>query len=175
MTTSLDIFKNWYLSRDLPYKMEPELIIKNSLRENRPNTLSFARSFLKESSDNAAAKNRKYPAAIFLAYLSSGTFNEKKTFQKLFIKSIFSLDELLFFVSYVRKIRGMGHIIHKVVKRWFSSHVVEFLEEEFNKNLVNDDWTAKDILRMFHIKPRNKKENELFKKEVSKNKEDYNV
>jgi len=92
------------------------------------------------------------------------TIENKKRFKEAFKKNIIDITDLYCFLFYVKKIRGFGRTIRDVVKDWFHYTLTNKIEEYVSNNSNGYKWSFKDILKEFHIKPKNKKEEELFNK-----------
>ena len=98
--------------------------------------------------------------SLFIAFilLSSGNYQAKKVFKRIFNKFIISADDLFLFFSLIKKYRGFGSLIHATVKQWFKNKPVSELERMFTETNAKYNWQIKDILNLVRIQPRDKKE-----------------
>lgn len=88
---------------------------------------------------------------------------DKIYFKKAFHKVIISMNDLYCFLFYIKKMRGFGRIIRDTIAKWFHYTPTFRLIEFYEKTSYGYGWSFKDVLKEFHIKPKNKKEQELFK------------
>lgn len=123
--------------------------------------------------NNSQIAIKKEPLILTLIFLSMGNFHAKKIFKSSFNKIIKSPNDLYHFLSLVKKYRGMGSIIHLVIKRWINSRDVHELERIFIEEPSKYGWSGQDIVKLIKPKPRNKIENYIFKW-LSKGKIDFN-
>lgn len=92
---------------------------------------------------------------------------DKKYFKKVFEHVIDSIDDLYCFLYYVSKVRGFGRTIRTCVINWFHKKNTYELKLFSINQCYGYSWSFKDVLKEFHIKPKNKTEEELFHKIVN--------
>jgi len=113
--------------------------------------------------DNNQIVVKKDTLFLTLIFLSMGSFQAKHEFRLSFSKIIKTPNDLYRFLSLVKRYRGMGSIIHLVIKKWFILHDVNYLEKMFVGEPSKYGWSGQDIIRLIKPKPRDKKESLLFK------------
>ena len=98
---------------------------------------------------------------LALAFLSaSENMQAKKEFTNLFNKVVRTASQLYEFLEYVKGIRGFGKIIHKNVSNWITGN--KNLEYQFLKYQSRNGWEHKDVLRKFHVTPKDEYMNAIF-------------
>ena len=110
---------------------------------------------------------------LVLIFLSFGNFQAKKYFKESFNKIVKTPNDLYKFFSLLKRYRGMGSIIHYVVKKWFDNHDIRDLERMFVLERSKYNWSGQDIIRLIKLKPSDKKEG-LFLKWLAKDGIDFN-
>ena len=96
-----------------------------------------------------------------LALLSASTdMNAKIAFRNIFNKIIRTASHLYEFLEYVKSVRGFGKTIHKAVNNWIVSN--KNLEYQFLKYQSRNGWEHRDVLRKFHVTPKDEYMNAIF-------------
>ena len=113
--------------------------------------------------DNNQIVIKKDTLLLSLVFLSMGSFQAKHEFRLSFSKIVKTPNDLYKFLSLMKRYRGMGSIIHLVIKKWFITNDVHYLERMFVGEPSRHGWSGQDIIRLIKPKPRDKKESLLFK------------
>lgn len=92
---------------------------------------------------------------------------DKKYFKKVFEHVIDTIDDLYCFLYYVSKVRGFGRTIRTCVINWFHRKNTYELKLFSAYQCQGFGWSFRDVLKEFHIKPKNKPEEELFYKVIN--------
>ena len=113
--------------------------------------------------DNNQIVIKKETLLLTLIFLSMGSFQAKHEFRLAFSKIIKSPFDLYQFLSLMKKQRGMGSIIHLVIKKWFIIRDEHYLEKQFVEEPSRFGWSGQDVIRLIKPRPRGRKESLLFK------------
>lgn len=141
---------------------------KNKIDKSKLCLLEKIISIIPEKIEEIVIENKdlivnKTTVFITLAYLSNGNFSAKKRFKILFDKVIITPLDLYEFINITKKIRGFGQCVQTAIQEWFKHHDVHSLERMVVEYPNGSNWSMRDVLRIFRPKPRDKKENALFK------------
>lgn len=163
--TDLKEIKRWILtgSFDKEFYSDLNKIDLSKIHLIRKAAFTNVEELTKIVLDNSQIVTKPETLLLSLVFLSMGNFHAKKIFRTAFQKIVKSPNDLYLFLSLVRKYRGMGSIIHLVIKQWFISHDVHFLERAFVGEGAKYGWSGQDIIRIIKPKPRNKIESLIFK------------
>lgn len=144
--------------------------LKNVFREFDNNFVRFNNSFITKVIEDEPEIvynlllekiGNKERNIYLLAKLSNA--KNKKLFKTTFRVVIKNINDIYCFLFYIKKIRGFGRIIRESILNWFHYTPTFKLVEYFEKCSYGYKWSFRDVLKEFHIKPKNKTEQELFK------------
>jgi len=79
-----------------------------------------------------------------------------------------TLDDLTYFVSEARRLRGWGPVLRKTVANWYNSRTPEDLSYALAKYVGRNGWTNADLLRVSHPVPSSQAHNALYRWAVGK-------
>lgn len=113
------------------------------------------------ASDGRAINNS---APIFaLVLLSIGDSPEaKKAFQEIFPQVIRTGSHFYEWLNYTKSLRGFGKIVREAGKSWLSREDVKGLAYQLLKYQQRLDFSHRDALRLFHVKPPTEDHQQLF-------------
>lgn len=113
------------------------------------------------ASDGRAINNS---APIFaLVLLSMGETPEaKKAFQEIFSSVVRTGSHFYEWLNYTKSLRGFGKIVREAGKNWLSREDVKGLAYQLLKYQQRLDFSHRDALRLFHVKPPTEDHQELF-------------
>jgi len=159
------VIKKWILTGSFNNVFESDLNKIESGKIHLIKKASFTepQQLCKAMLDYSKIAIKKDTLFITLIIMSSGNFQSKKLFKDSFNKIIKTPNDLYKFLSLTRRYRGFGSIIHNAIKKWFKSNSITALERMFVEERSKYNWSGQDIVRMIKPKPRDRKENLLFK------------
>ena len=116
---------------------------------------------IQEAPDQAAAliveasqKGLKVsPSIVAMVYLSKGSHRAKNLFMEQFPTVIRTASHLYEFLMYTKELRGFGSLIREAVWNWFAIRDTKQLAYQFAKYQSRYGWSARDVLRKFHVWP----------------------
>jgi len=111
---------------------------------------------------NTGTMASQHTCILALVHLSNGEDKAKQQFRSIFNNVVRTASHLYEFVSYAKKVRGMGKTIHKAIKGWIETKDTKGLEYQFLKYQQREGFANRDILRLFKPIPRNELESNLF-------------
>ncbi len=113
------------------------------------------------ASDGRAINNS---APIFaLVLLSMGeTPLAKKAFQEIFSTVVRTGSHFYEWLNYTKSLRGFGKIVREAGKNWLSREDVKGLAYQLLKYQQRLDFSHRDALRLFHVKPPTEDHQQLF-------------
>ncbi len=99
-----------------------------------------------------------------LVFLSMGETPEAKAaFMEIFPQVIRTGSHFYEWIGYTKSLRGTGKIIKKVAWEWLGRDDVKGLAYQLLKYQQRQGFSGRDILRMFHVKPKNEDQELLYK------------
>lgn len=119
-------------------------------------------------SDSGRAANND--AAIFaLAMCISSDSPETRKYALSMLNKVCRISTHLFsFMNYIKPMRGFGRGLREGIAHWYNTKKVDALSYQMLKYKGRDGWTHRDVLRLCHVQPVNKKMDKLFKYAVGK-------
>ncbi|MDF5719706.1 MAG: TROVE domain-containing protein [Rhizonema sp. PD37] len=113
------------------------------------------------ASDGRAINNSAPILALVL--LSMGEAPEaKKAFAEIFPKVIRTGSHFYEWLSYTKSMRGFGKVVREAGKNWFLREDVKGLAYQLLKYQQRHNFSSRDALRLFHIKPPTVEHQQLF-------------
>lgn len=163
--TELAEIKRWILtgSSSNEFHSDINIVDMNKIHLLKRASFSNPKELTRTMLDNNQIVIKKETLLLTLVFLSMGSFQAKHEFRLSFSKIVKTPNDLYKFLSLMKKYRGMGSIIHLVIKKWFITHDVHSLEKMFVGEPSRHGWNGQDIIRLIKPKPRDKKESLLFK------------
>ena len=113
------------------------------------------------ASDGRAINNS---APIFaLVLLSMGESSQaKKAFTEIFPQVVRTGSHFYEWLNYTKSLRGFGKIVREAGKNWLSRQDVKALAYQLLKYQQRLDFSHRDALRLFHVKPPTDEHQQLF-------------
>jgi 60 kDa SS-A/Ro ribonucleoprotein len=100
---------------------------------------------------------------LALVLLSMGESKEaKKAFKRIFPEVVRTASHFYEWLSYTKSMRGMGRVIQEVGIGWLSLREAKALAYQLLKYQQRHGYSARDALRLFHVRPPSEEHNQLF-------------
>lgn len=113
------------------------------------------------ASDGRAINNSAPILALVL--LSMGEAPEaKKTFGEIFPQVVRTGSHFYEWLNYTKSLRGFGKVVREAGKNWFLREDVKGLAYQLLKYQQRYDFSHRDALRLFHVKPPTEEHQQLF-------------
>ena len=163
--TELLEIKIWILTGSFSkeFYSDVNIIDMNKIHLLKRASFSNPKELTRMMLDNNQIVMKKDTLLLTLIFLSMGSFQAKHEFRLSFSKIVKTPNDLYKFLSLMKRYRGMGSIIHLVIKKWFILLDINYLERMFVGEPSKYGWSGQDIIRLIKPKPRDKKESLLFK------------
>lgn len=129
-----------------------------SVAKTHPSLL--AEEIVKASDGNTMCRPAPILALILLGMAETKEASEK--FHEIFPKVIRTWSHFCEWLSYTRKLRGFGHSIRKAGTDWINGRSADNLTYQMLKYGNRNGYAVRDILRLFHVKPKTTDHDELF-------------
>jgi 60 kDa SS-A/Ro ribonucleoprotein len=117
-------------------------------------------------------KSAKNDACIFaLALAASCNSSATRKFALSKLNDVCRIGTHLFtFVDYVKQLRGFGRGLRDAIAHWYTTKPIDKLAYQMLKYKQRNGWSHRDVLRLCHAQPINKKMDKLFAYAVGKRK-----
>ncbi|MBD2774528.1 TROVE domain-containing protein [Iningainema tapete] len=100
---------------------------------------------------------------LALVLLSMGEAPEaKKAFAEIFPQVVRTGSHFYEWLSYTKSMRGFGKVVREAGKNWFLREDVKGLAYQLLKYQQRHDFSSRDALRLFHVKPPTQDHQQLF-------------